>query len=141
MLLSMALLCSWQRQASAAEHLALSWTNNMLRIAATNLPGGPVEINYLEAFCRRGSTDRDWRQTTIPHKTEVVNADSKGKFLLLRTVVEPNVEIWHDIQAGTDDVTFRLRCENKGDAPVDVDWFQPCMRVNRFTGLVQSNYF
>jgi hypothetical protein len=104
------------------------------------LPGGTIDIWYLEAFCRRGSTDRDWAQTTIRHKTEAINLDSAGKHLLLRTIVEPNVEIWHDITAGSDEITFRLRCENKGDRPVDVEWFQPCIRVDRFTGLTQSNY-
>jgi len=70
----------------------------------------------------------------------LINPDSKGKSLLLRTIVEPNIEIWHDIQAGMDEVTFRLRCENQGQQPVDVEWFQPCMRVKQFTGLNQSNY-
>ena len=124
----------------AAEGLMVHWTNNFLTISGTNLPGERVEINYLEAFCRRGSTKRDWRETTIPHKTELINPDSKGKSLLLRTIVEPNIEIWHDIQAGMDEVTLRLRCENQGQQPVDVEWFQPCMRVKQFTGLNQSNY-
>jgi hypothetical protein len=126
---------------TAAEGLTLSWSNNMLRVTGTNLPGGTLDTWYLEAFCRRGSTDRDWRQTTIPHRTEAINVDSSGRYLLLRTIVEPNVEIWHHIQAGPDEVTFRLRLENKGEQPVDVEWFQPCMRVDRFTGLAQSNYF
>jgi hypothetical protein len=29
----------------------------------------------------------------------------------------------------------------EGAAPVDVQWFQPCLRVGGFTGLGQSNYF
>src|SRR5207245_800099 len=50
--------------------LKVAWTNNMLSISGPDIPGDKVDIWYLEAFCRSGSTRRDWRQTTIPHKTE-----------------------------------------------------------------------
>jgi hypothetical protein len=94
----------------------------------------------MEAFCRSGSTRRPWNQTTIPHKTELIQADEAGRHLRLRTIVEPGVEILHDLRAGQDEVDFRLELKNKSDQPVDVQWFQPCMRVDRFTGLNQSNY-
>ncbi|MBM3833897.1 MAG: hypothetical protein FJ403_11625 [Verrucomicrobia bacterium] len=124
----------------AADGFAISWTNNMLTVTAPNLPGGKVDTWYLEAFCRTGSTKRDWRQTVIPHKTELLSADSKGKHLRLRTKVEPSVEVSHEIRAGEDEVDFQLAAKNVGNAFVDVDWFQPCMRVNHFTGRNQSNY-
>jgi hypothetical protein len=120
--------------------LTITWTNNMLSVSAPGLPGGKIDIWYLEAFCRSGSTRRDWRQTTIPHRTELVSADKKGKRIKLRTAVEPNVEVAHDIRAGKDEVDFRLTLKNRGDEFVDVQWFQPCMRVDRFTGGNQSNY-
>jgi hypothetical protein len=125
---------------NAADGLAIAWTNNMLTLSSAELPGRTVDIWYLEAFCRSGSTRRDWRQTTIPHKTELMESDRAGKRLRLRTVVEPSVEIVHDIRAGRDDVDFRLQVKNQGAQPVDVQWFQPCMRVQRFTGLNQTNY-
>src|SRR6266516_1473137 len=84
--------------------LSIAWTNNMLSVSGPSIPGGKVDIWYLEAFCRGGSTRRDWRQTTIPHKTELLSADPKGKRLKLRTAVEPNVEVAHDIRAGKDEV-------------------------------------
>jgi len=99
-----------------------------------------VDTWYLEAFCRSGSTHRDWHQTTIPHQTDLLSADKGGKRLRLRTMVEPKVEVLHDIRAGKDEVDFRLTLKNRGNEFVDVQWFQPCMRVDRFTGGNQSNY-
>jgi hypothetical protein len=123
-----------------AEHMTVSWTNNMLTIRAPRFPGEKLEIWYLEAFCRSGSTHRDWSQTTIPQKTELLQADPAGKHLSLRTRVEPAVEVRHEIRAGAEEVDFRLELENKGPNDVDLQWFQPCMRVDRFTGLKQGNY-
>jgi hypothetical protein len=99
-----------------------------------------VNIWYLEAFCRNGSTHRDWNQTTIPHRTQLLEASGDGKRLRLRTRVEPSVEVTHEIRAGDDEVDLRLEVVNGGTQPADVQWFQPCMRVDRFTGLKQSNY-
>ena len=126
--------------AQAAPGMSVRWTNSMLTISHPQLPGEKVEIWYLEAFCRSGSTRRPWNQTTIPHKTELLSADNAGKRLRLRTIVEPAVEVLHDIRAGRDEVDFRLELKNKGEQFTDVQWFQPCMRVARFTGLNQSNY-
>jgi len=120
--------------------LSVAWTNNMLSVSGPSIPGGKVDIWYLEAFCRSGSTRRDWRQTTIPHRTEFVSAEKAGKRLRLRTTVDPNVEVLHDIRAGKDEVDFRLTLKNRGNEFVDAQWFQPCMRVDRFTGGNQSNY-
>jgi len=131
------------RAAEGGEGLRIGWTNNMLTIqspGAAGVPGGRVEIWYLEAFCRGRSTHRDWHETTIPHKTELVEADAGGKHLRLRTRVQPGVEVTHEILAGADDVDFRLELKNEGAAEAEVQWFQPCMRVGGFTGLTQSNY-
>lgn len=128
------------RLAAAAEPLRLSWTNNLLTISSPDLPGTNIQIWYLEAFCRRGSTHRDWRQTTIPHTTELVSANKAGTQLRLLTKVQPSVEVRHDIRASSDEVDFSLEAENKGKEPADVQWFQPCLRVGGFTGLRQSNY-
>ena len=120
--------------------LSVTWTNNMLVISGPGIPGGKVDTWYLEAFCRGGAHDRDWHQTTIPQKTELISADKAGKRLKLRTLVEPDVEVLHDIRAGRGEVEFRINLKNHGREFADVQWFQPCMRVDRFTGLVQSNY-
>src|SRR5262245_10012412 len=50
--------------------LTLARTNNWLIILGRHLPG-PIRINYLEAYCRPGSTDADWvKHTMISHKNE-----------------------------------------------------------------------
>jgi len=120
--------------------LTIGWTNNMLSLSGPEIPGGKVDTWYLEAFCRSGSTHRDWRQTTIPHKPPLVSADKKGKRLALRTMVEGDIEVLHEIRAGQDDVDFKLTLHNRGQQFADVQWFQPCMRVDRFTQRGQTNY-
>jgi hypothetical protein len=137
-----ALILCWITMASAraAGGLQISWTNNMLSISGPNVAGDKVEIWYLEAFCKTGSTKRNWSETTIPHKTELLAADRAKTHLRLRTFVEPNVQVLHDIRATKDTVEFHLTLKNEGDRFVDVDWFQPCMRVARFTGRNQTNY-
>src|ERR1700704_2846629 len=54
------------------EGLTLSWADNVLTVRGRDLPGGAVKVWYLEAFCRPGSTDRDWGETVIPHGTKLV---------------------------------------------------------------------
>jgi hypothetical protein len=125
----------------AAAGLSLSWTNNLLTIAGPDLPGGKLNIWYLEAFCRSGSTQRDWRQTVLPHKTSLASVSRDGKRLKFLTRVQPSIEVLHDVRAGKDEVTFDFRLTNQGAEAVDVNWFQPaCIRVDRFTGRNQSNY-
>lgn len=122
-----------------AGDLTLSWTNNLLRIRGPQVSGEYVEIWYLEAFCRSGSTHQDWNKTTIPHVTELISASPRE--LRLRTRVDPLVVLEHQITAREDEVEFRVLARNKGEAAADVQWFQPCMRVDRFTGLKQTNYY
>jgi hypothetical protein len=123
---------------AAEAALEIAWTNNMLRIRGPQVPGDYVEIWYLEAFCRSGSTRQDWSKTTIPHKTEMISATTRK--IRLRTRVEPSVVIEHDITAGEDEVEFKVLARNEGTVLVDVQWFQPCMRVDRFTGAKQADY-
>jgi hypothetical protein len=123
---------------SLGADLSVTWTNNMLRISGPQVPGEFIEIWYLEAFSRSGSTHQSWDKTTIPHRTELLSATPRT--LRLRTTVEPNVRVDHEITAGPDEVDFRLVARNEGAAFADVQWFQPCMRVDRFTGLKQTNY-
>ena len=124
---------------SAPEPLKLSWTNNMLAISAPWLPGEQIDIWHMEAFCRSGSTKRDWKETVVSHKTEVVSATSAR--IKLRTMVYPLVECLHEIRAGRDEVTITYILRNYGVADEDISWFQPaCIRVAKFTGRNQSNY-
>jgi hypothetical protein len=94
----------------------------------------------LEAFCRSGAHQRDWRQTTLPHKTTLL-ANDNNRVLRFRTTVQPAIEVDHIVTAGTDELDIRFTMMNRGREDVDVQWFQPaCIRVEKFTGCVQSNY-
>ena len=121
--------------------LRVSWKNKMLTIRGNRLPGKKVEVWYLEAFCRTGSTDRDWGKTTLPFQMSLLEADPDGRWLRLRSVIDGKVEGVHEIRAGVDEVDFRVELANKSDQFVDVDWAQPCIRVGAFTGRGQKDYF
>ncbi len=121
--------------------LQLSWAKDILTIAGDHLPGGEVKVWYIEAFCRRGSTDRDWRETTIPFKTKLISADPDGRRLKLKTVVDGKVDVTHTIRSGPDTITFDVVLTNTTRQPVDIEWFQPCIRVGPFTGRKQDDYY
>lgn len=123
-----------------SDRLHINWKDNTLTISGKNLPGKKMNILYLEAFCKTGSTNREWDSTTIPHKTELLSAKDNDKHIKLRSIVQPNIEVLHDIRAGKDEVEFNLVLHNKGDKFVDIDWFQPCIRVNEFTNRKQEDY-
>ena len=125
--------------AADGKGLSITWEKNMLRIAGPEVPGGPIPINYLEAYCRSGSTNRKWGLTTIPHKTKLLSATTKK--IRLRCTVEPSVTVEHEILAGPDAVTFHVTATNTGKSFVDVQWVQPCMRIAKFTGMKQDDYF
>ena len=135
-----ALACSLAPHAKAAG-LTISWTNNLLTITGGQIPGGTLNIWYLEAFCRSGSTQRDWRQTVLPHKTSFISASRDGTRLRFLTRVQPSVEVLHEVRAGKDELEFSFKLTNNGNEAVDLNWFQPaCIRVDRFTGRNQSNF-
>ena len=129
-----------ERNSSAAEGLRISWTNNLLTLSAPDLPGQTMDIWYLEAFCRKGSTKQDWGRTTIPHKTTLLESDDGGKRLKLLTKVGA-VEMVHLLRASDDEVDIQYELQNTGAELAPIEWFQPaCIRVERFTGSQQSNY-
>ena len=139
--LFIACLTQFAQGASTASGLTLSWTNNLLTVAGPNLPGGRLDIWYLEAFCRSGSTQRDWRQTVWPHKTSLISTDADHQHLRFLTQVEPSVEVRHEVRAHNDEVEFEFKLTNQGSEAIDLNWFQPaCIRVAQFTGRNQSNY-
>jgi hypothetical protein len=114
--------------------LELSWSNEMLTIHGKHLPGGALEVWYIEAFCRPGSTHRDWKQTVIPHKTLLVEADRDGRLIKLRSVLDDGVVVEHEIRAGVDEVDFRVVAANPTAVASQAHWAQPCIRVDRYAG-------
>jgi hypothetical protein len=125
---------------SEKDMLRIAWDDGMLTVASDRIPGGTVEIWYLEAFCRPGSTDREWEKTTIPFQTTLIDADAEGRWLRLHSDVDGKVAVVHELRAENDEVDFRMTLTNRTDQPVDVEWAQPCMRVDRFTGAGQDDY-
>ncbi|MEX2141834.1 MAG: hypothetical protein WD894_21390 [Pirellulales bacterium] len=120
--------------------LRIDWKNNFLTVSGPALPGGEVKTWYIEAYCRPGSTDREWGETTIGHRTELVAADKAGKWLHLRCQLRDGVIVDHRIQTSGDCVDFRLVAHNPTNQPSSAWWAQPCTRVDRFTGRTQKDY-
>jgi hypothetical protein len=123
--------------AAAAEKersLSANWNDNFLVVRGEHLPGGEIRTNYLEAFCRPGSTDRDWAETVIPHQTELVSTSQDGRIIRLRSSLADGVVVDHQIIIGHDEIDFQLNAKNPTGADSVVDWAQPCMRIDKFTG-------
>ena len=125
---------------TTAETLRLDWADNILTIRGAAIPGDEVQVWYLEAFCRGGSSDRDWRRTVIPHRTHLVQRDRDGRRLRLESRLEDGVLVSHDIRAAKDEILFRLVAHNPTQRASEAHWAQPCIRVDRFTGRTQETY-
>jgi hypothetical protein len=123
---------------AADDGLRVSWADRMLTISGRALPGGPVSVWYLEAYCRPGSTDRDWSETVIPHASRLVAADPDGRRLQLRDELADGVVVEHEITAGRDEVAFQLTATNPTGTESQAHWAQPCVRVAGFTGVKQE---
>jgi hypothetical protein len=122
--------CATSPAASAGPPLRISWDKNMLAVTG-DFPGGRIDVLYLEAFCRSGSRDREWKLTTIPHRTEKI-AETPTE-IRLRSRVDGGVEVEHLLRAGDGEVDFEVVAVNKGAEYVDAVWAQPCVRVGAFT--------
>ncbi|HLH52126.1 MAG TPA: hypothetical protein VKY92_00705 [Verrucomicrobiae bacterium] len=119
----------------------ISWTNNLLTMRDARFPEGKLEIWYLEAFCKSGAWNREWSQTTLRHKTTLLSAEPGGHRLEFLTLVNPGIEVRHQVQAGPDELDLEFEFRNRGNMKVDLQWFEPaCIRVGSFTGCNQTNY-
>jgi hypothetical protein len=114
--------------------LIIAWGDGYLTISGA-AAGREIRVHYLEAYCRPGSTDRDWKETVIGHKTEVIDTSSDGRRLRLRDRLRDGIIVDHQITAGRDEIDFRLLAHNPTKTPSLAHWAQPCIRVDRFTGL------
>lgn len=114
--------------------LRIHWEQNFLTIRG-KFPGEAIRVNYLEAFCRAGSTDRDWRETVIPHQTELVSASEDQKRVQLKSVLEDGVEVLHDIVSLGDAIDFRIKATNPTQQKSAAYWAQPCIRLDPFLGV------
>ena len=119
--------------------LSITWDKNFLRIRGEKIPGGEIEIMYLEAYCRPGSTDREWGETVVGHQTEKISASEDGKVIKLRDTLRDGVIVDHVITAGIDEVDFKLVARNPTTSDSQAHWAQPCIRVDKFTGTTRED--
>lgn len=130
LLVSFSLPCSGDEP----DGLTLHWEKRFLEVRGAAIPGGPIRTHYLEAYCRPGSTDREWKETVIPHTSRLVSSADNGKRLEIEDRLDDGVVVKHVIEAGRDEVFFIVTATNPTDTKSDVHWAQPCMRIDRFTG-------
>ena len=139
--LLLALCFSFVAAAALAEErkpLSIAWDKNYLTIRG-EFPGQELKILYLEAYCRPGSTDRDWKETVIPHQAELTEASTDGRVIKLRDKLADGVVVEHTITAGQDEVDFRLVAHNPTGKASEAHWAQPCIRVDKFTGTTNAD--
>ncbi len=135
-LLLAALWCLTFDAASASPKLTLARDGHWLVIQGEHLPGREVRINYLEAYCRAGSTVADWvTHTVIPHTSETLSLSADRSVLRLRDTLEDAVTVEHTITATDDAVDFSLAAKNGGSTRSEAHWAQPCIRLAAFTGF------
>jgi len=126
---------------AAEPGLSIRWEKNYLTITGPSVAGGEVPIHYLEAYCRPGSTDADWRtHTVVGHTTELVAANDDGKRIELRCLLKDGVTARHVITASADEIDFRVTITNPTDRASAAHWAQPCIRLTKFTGCDQTTY-
>lgn len=120
--------------------LTLTWSDNLLHVHGSQLPGGRIEILYLEAYCRDHSHTTDWGQhTVVGHTTELVSINGKKTELKLHCRVKDGVTVDHVITAGADEIDFQLTAHNPTTKRSVAHWSQPCVRVGEFTGCGQTD--
>jgi hypothetical protein len=122
--------------AAAGAGLTLGREGNWLIIRGARIPGGEIRVNYLEAYCRAGSTDADWfKHTVIPHTNVLISLSADKKVLRLRDTLADGLIVEHTITAGDDEVDFRLVAKNPTKHRSEAHWAQPCVRLGAFTGF------
>ena len=116
--------------------LTLGREANWLIIRGSHLPGNEIRINYLEAYCRAGSTDADWvAHTKIRHCCEQVSFSADKKQLRLRDTLADGLVVDNLITARGAEVDFQLTARNPTDQRSEAHWAQPCVRLGEFTGF------
>jgi hypothetical protein len=134
--LFLALLACLRPSIAAGEGLTLERDAHWLVIRGASIPGNEIRINYLEAYCRAGSTDADWRtQTVIKHTNELVALSADRKELRLRDTLTDGLVVEHVITAREQEVDFRLTAHNPTARRSEAHWAQPCVRLGAFTGF------
>ena len=123
-----------KRDTPKVTDITISWKDNILSVYHPQIPGGKIDTWYLEAYCRPGSTDRAWNETTISHRTELVSINDSRTEIKLKCTLEDGVRVDHLIRATKTGVSFELIAKNPTGKVSEAHWAQPCIRVGKFTG-------
>ena len=123
-----------KRDTSQVTDITIGWKDNILSIYHPQIPGGKIDTWYLEAYCRPGSTDRPWNETTISHRTELVSINDLKTEIKLKCTLEDGVRVDHLIRATRTGVSFDLIANNPTGKVSEAHWAQPCISVGKFTG-------
>jgi hypothetical protein len=119
--------------------LTLDRQGRWLIVHGAKIPGNELRIDYLEAYCRAGSTDEDWtRHTVIPHTNELISLSADKRVLQLRDTLADGLIVEHTITAGKDEVDFRLIAQNPTPHRSEAHWAQPCPRLGPFAGFTNA---
>lgn len=135
-------LAEWSAAQEAGKEgpeLSVSWADRMLVIEGEGVPGEKIEVWYLEAYCKPGAHQRAWEETVIPHESTLVERDPDGKRIRLKDVLADGVVVEHEIVGGKGEVGFTVTARNPTTRFSDVQWAQPCVRVDRFTGYPRKH--
>ncbi|HEX3871943.1 MAG TPA: hypothetical protein VHV77_15970 [Pirellulales bacterium] len=138
--IALLLLVTAAVNATEAASLSIAWDKKYLTISGPSVPGDSVRVHYLEAYCRPGSTDRDWKETVIPHESQLLEASPANDYLKLQDTLADGVTVTHEIRAFETEITFDLVAYNPTATASDVAWAQPCIRLDKFTGHAQDDY-
>ena len=131
--------CSAIFAADPAPPLTLAREAHWLIVRGAHLPGGEMRTNYLEAYCRAGSTDADWgKHTVIKHTSELVSLSADAKVMRLRDTLADGVVVEHTIAVEKDGVDFQIEARNPTDKASEAHWAQPCVRLSAFTGFEEK---
>ncbi len=133
------MICVVAVSTKAAEKATLTLSYpppHYLVIHGPQIPGGEIRINYLEAYCRAGSTDADWvKHTVIKHEISDITLSDDRKVLRLKDTLADGLVVEHLITAKDDEVDFQLTAHNPTNKRSEAHWAQPCVRLHDFTGF------
>ncbi|HEV7868463.1 MAG TPA: hypothetical protein VGO90_12330 [Chthoniobacteraceae bacterium] len=125
--------------AFGAEPLQLARDGHWLIIRNPQTPGTEIRVNYLEAYCRAGSSDADWvKQTVILHTSRQLPSEQPGVLRQVDTLAD-GVIVEHAISATVDEVTFQVTARNPTSQRSDAHWAQSCVRLGAFTGFESTS--
>jgi hypothetical protein len=135
-LLALFILLVPTTRSTLAQSLSLGFEQpHWLIIRNEQIPGKAIRVNYMEAYCRAGSTDADWvAHTVIKHSPQLISLSPDQRLLKLRDTAADGVVIDHEITARTDEVVFQISAHNPTQVASEIHWAQPCIRLGDFTG-------